>query len=99
MRKALLDLWSHRWLIAVLGGLSLAVGAADAPAINPPVHTTPAANDVTQPPAAAKCQEALVNPVSGFAECVKPRGAPVAPPPKRPDAAPDAARTEADKPR
>jgi hypothetical protein len=38
------------------------------------------------PPASAPCQEAVVNPVSGFAECVKPRGAPVAPPPRRPDA-------------
>jgi hypothetical protein len=34
----------------------------------------------------AVCKEAVVSPVSGFAECVKPRGAPVAPPPKRPQA-------------
>jgi hypothetical protein len=27
----------------------------------------------------------MVSPVSGHAECVKPPGAPVAPPPKRPD--------------
>jgi hypothetical protein len=31
------------------------------------------------------CEVAMVNPVSGHAECVKPLGAPVAPPPKRPD--------------
>lgn len=30
-----------------------------------------------------ECREATVNPVSGFAECVDPRGAPVAPPPRR----------------
>ena len=40
-------------------------------------------------PDAAVCQEAMVSPVSGFAECVKPRGAPVAPAPPRPDAPPD----------
>jgi hypothetical protein len=32
----------------------------------------------------AICKEAVVNPVSGFAECVLPRGAPVDPPPPRP---------------
>jgi Protein of unknown function (DUF2380) len=30
------------------------------------------------------CKEAIVNPVSGYAECVLPRGAPVDPPPPRP---------------
>jgi hypothetical protein len=30
------------------------------------------------------CQEAIVNPVSGHAECVRPLGAPVDPPPPRP---------------
>jgi hypothetical protein len=39
-----------------------------------------------KPPAHALCEEAVVSPVSGYAECVKPRGAPVAPAPKRPDA-------------
>jgi len=38
-----------------------------------------------RPPApAAPCKEAIVNPVSGYAECVRPRGAPVDPPPPRP---------------
>lgn len=35
------------------------------------------------PPAPA-CLTAVVSPVSGFAECVNPRGAPVDPPPQRP---------------
>jgi hypothetical protein len=30
------------------------------------------------------CKEAIVNPISGHAECVSPRGAPVDPPPPRP---------------
>ncbi len=33
---------------------------------------------------AASCKEAIVNPVSGYAECVRPLGAPVDPPPPRP---------------
>ncbi|MGA2191310.1 MAG: DUF2380 domain-containing protein [Steroidobacteraceae bacterium] len=38
-----------------------------------------------EPPApAALCKEAIVNPVSGYAECVRPLGAPVDPPPPRP---------------
>ena len=32
------------------------------------------------------CLEAAVSPVSGFAECINPRGAPVQPAPHRPDA-------------
>jgi hypothetical protein len=94
MRKALLGLWSDAWLIATLSVWSLAAAAADAPGPN-----APAANSGTQPPAAVKCREAIVNPVSGFAECVKPRGAPVAPPPKRPDAVPDAGRAKANQDR
>ncbi len=35
-------------------------------------------------PVAAPCKEAIVNPVSGHAECVRPLGAPVDPPPPRP---------------
>lgn len=35
-------------------------------------------------PAAAACKEAIVNPISGYAECVSPLGAPVGPPPPRP---------------
>jgi hypothetical protein len=33
---------------------------------------------------AVLCEEAIVNPVSGHAECVRPQGAPVDPPPPRP---------------
>jgi hypothetical protein len=71
--------WLYLLLSATLGVLSLAVAAAEAPG----------AATAAPPPAPAKCREALVNPVSGFAQCVKPRGAPVAPPPKRPDAVRD----------
>jgi hypothetical protein len=46
------------------------------------------------PPASVQCKQAVVSPVSGFAECVDPRGAPVAPPPKRPDAPAPPAATE-----
>jgi hypothetical protein len=35
-------------------------------------------------PDAALCKLAIVNPVSGYAECVQPPGAPVDPPPPRP---------------
>jgi hypothetical protein len=37
-----------------------------------------------KPAGTAVCKEAIVNPVSGYAECVSPRGAPVDPPPPRP---------------
>lgn len=33
---------------------------------------------------APQCKTAIVNPISGYAECVDPMGAPVAPPPPRP---------------
>ena len=38
----------------------------------------------TQSGTAAVCEEAMVSPVSGHAECVRPFGAPVDPPPPRP---------------
>ncbi len=65
---------------ALLGG---AIAFAGSPALAVP--QTPDAPSAP-PPATALCKEAVVSPVSGFAECVDPRGAPVAPPPKRPDA-------------
>jgi hypothetical protein len=37
-----------------------------------------------QASAAVRCKVAMVSPVSGNAECVEPRGAPVDPPPPRP---------------
>ncbi len=50
------------------------------------------AGDETTPdtaPGSKKCEVAVVNPVSGYAECVKPRGAPVDQPPPRPAPTPD----------
>ncbi len=43
-----------------------------------------------------KCEVAVVNPVSGYAECVKPRGAPVDQPPPRPPPTPDECLKHAD---
>jgi hypothetical protein len=40
--------------------------------------------EVKPPGPAAICEEAVVNPISGYAECVRPPGAPVEPPPPRP---------------
>ena len=40
--------------------------------------------EVKPPGLAALCEEAVVNPISGYAECVRPPGAPVEPPPPRP---------------
>jgi hypothetical protein len=69
--------------VALLGcAIVSAAAPAPAPAPVPQTPDTPTA----PPPATAQCKEAVVSPVSGFAECVDPRGAPVAPPPKRPDA-------------
>ena len=42
------------------------------------------ASEARAPATAALCKEAVVNPISGHAECVRPPGAPVAPPPPRP---------------
>jgi len=50
-----------------------------------------AADEAQQPaapqaksPAAPRCEVAVVNPITNYAECVKPRGVPVPPPPPRP---------------
>jgi hypothetical protein len=68
---------------AACGLLWFAAAAAQAP-----TSATPSPASTTAPTTStATCKEAVVSPVSGFAECVNPRGAPVAPPPKRPDAA------------
>ena len=40
------------------------------------------AQSAEQPAAPAKCLEAVVNPVTGYAFCTNPRGAAVEPPPK-----------------
>jgi hypothetical protein len=54
--------------------------ASTSRALSDPVTTQAQGTTVTAPP---HCEVAVVSPVSGHAECVKPRGAPVAPP-KRP---------------
>ncbi|MEZ5828948.1 MAG: hypothetical protein R3D01_11515 [Hyphomicrobiales bacterium] len=61
-------------LIALAGSacLTIAAHAADSP--------DETAGDQEQA-AAPKCLEAAVNPVTGYAVCVNPRGAPVEPPP------------------
>ncbi|HEX3846845.1 MAG TPA: hypothetical protein VHV81_05645 [Steroidobacteraceae bacterium] len=43
-------------------------------------------------PPPPRCEVAVVNPVSGFAECVKPRGAKADPPPPRPPPTPQECR-------
>ena len=54
-------------------------------------------DEVTKtPPNNVRCEEAVVNPVTGFAECVKPRGAPVDPPPARPAPTQDECAKHAD---
>jgi len=68
---------SNRCIVPLLGAV---LCAAQAFAGDPPPSAEP---EKTVP---AKCEEALVSPVSGYAVCVKPPGAPVDPPPPRPDA-------------
>lgn len=64
--------------IAILACWALAVGALSA-------HSDIASSgDIREADHPAVCKEAIVNPVSGYAECVQPRGAPVDPPPPRP---------------
>jgi hypothetical protein len=56
----------------------------------PVLPTAASADDAKAPPApAVRCEEAVVSPVSGYAECVKPRGAAVDPPPPRPPPSPE----------
>ena len=56
---------------AALSGHTGMASSSDIPEAD---HSTPS----------ALCKEAIVNPVSGYAECVRPLGAPVDPPPPRP---------------
>jgi hypothetical protein len=61
-------------------------------AVVPLWPTAVSADDAKAPPApapAVRCEEAVVSPVSGYAECVKPRGAAVDPPPPRPPPSPE----------
>ncbi|MDE2150107.1 MAG: hypothetical protein KGJ55_09850 [Gammaproteobacteria bacterium] len=62
-------------LILILLGYALGSGPITA------ADRTAPASSVDAP---LKCRTALVNPVSGYAECVDPANAPVPPPPPRP---------------
>jgi hypothetical protein len=53
-------------------------------------------NTTAAPPGGQKCEVAVVNPVSGYAECVKPRGAPVDQPPSRPAPTPEGCQRHVD---
>lgn len=66
---------SWAWLTGIAG--SILIGAIT-------TASCAAARPRTQPPTAGICEEAVVSPVSGYAQCVRPRGAPVAAPPPRP---------------
>ena len=59
--------------------LLLPVAAQSADSSPAPGETSGQPADAAATP--AKCLEAVVNPVTGFAFCVNPRGAPVEPPP------------------
>lgn len=58
--------------------------------------TLNAAEQGAPQPAPVRCEIAVVSPVSGFAECVKPRGAPVEQPPTRPALTPEQCRKHGD---
>jgi hypothetical protein len=63
-------------MLLVIGiGIGIGVRCGLAAAADPPR---------ADPPPAARCEIAIVSPVSGHAECVKPAGAKVDPPPPRP---------------
>ena len=84
----------HRALLAAALAVCVLARAA-APAATPSPedasrdHARAPANATPVTPAV--CLEAVVSPVSGFAECVNPRGAPVQPPPPRPQSPCEAA--------
>jgi hypothetical protein len=64
--------------LGVIMSLPMLAQAADEP-IQPADKPAQSAQGSTPP---AKCLEAVVNPVTGYAFCVNPRGAPVDPPPR-----------------
>jgi hypothetical protein len=71
-----------RTLIVALGvAMLLPVAAQSADTATPPADTTTIKPAETAA-APAKCLEAVVNPVTGSAYCVNPRGAPVESPPR-----------------
>ena len=71
-----------RTLIVALGvAMLLPVAAQSADTATQPSDTT-ATQSAETPAAPAKCLEAAVNPVTGSAYCLNPRGASVEPPPR-----------------
>jgi hypothetical protein len=71
MRKPGPDLLLTGFVVSILAGGSQAADQA-------PSQAQP------RPEAPPTCEEAMVSPVSGYAECVNPRGAPVDAAPPRP---------------
>jgi hypothetical protein len=69
----------HWKTLAVAAGLILSLGVAGQAADEtvPPKSEAPPAG---QAAAAPKCRKAVVNPVTGHAICLEPKGAPVDPP-------------------
>jgi hypothetical protein len=72
--------WRRTWVLACV--VIVPAVAAAPHAMSDPATAQP---DGKTRKATPHCEVAMVSPVSGHAECVKPPGAPVAPPPKRPD--------------
>jgi hypothetical protein len=71
-----------RTLIVALGvAMLLPAAAQSADTATQPADTT-ATQSAETPAAPAKCLEAAVNPVTGSAYCINPRGVPVEPPPR-----------------
>jgi hypothetical protein len=73
-------------LVIALGVTLWLPVAAQSETSIPPAETPSQSAETSSKPAEtpavpAKCLEAAVNPVTGFAVCVNPRGAPVDPPP------------------
>jgi hypothetical protein len=74
------DFWPKEFFMQKMRITILACCALTATALSAPSGSG-ASSDI---PGAAPCKLAIVNPVSGYAECVQPPGAPVDPPPPRP---------------
>jgi len=67
------------FLIAAGAALWLPMAAQ---AVNDEGKSTNQSAQSTEEPGAVKCRKALVNPVTGHAICIDPKGAPVDPPPR-----------------
>ncbi len=71
----------QRLIISAILGLTVLCVAINAHSGVAPSSETP---EVAPSARSVVCEEAVVNPISGYAECVRPPGAQVAPPPPRP---------------